>query len=199
MVLCSITIHGLSIPSFSLGRRVHSVTRTWSRHDTFGTLTGRGAPEWTTHTRRVYAGEEIVINRDREDAMERGVIPASESVTEKDASDSSREQEEADVRRPDGTNVRDENPPDGEATEEEWREGPHRIVEKRAAPGEEVGPFAVNNRADLLMHRDRWKWKCREIITAQTRPRPTPHVLRKTRRSMSLARSNTALGTVPKG
>ncbi|EPT05141.1 hypothetical protein FOMPIDRAFT_1045207 [Fomitopsis schrenkii] len=138
MVLCSITIHGLSIPSFSLGRRVHSVTRTWSRHDTFGTLTGRGAPEWTTHTRRVYAGEEIVINRDREDAMERGVIPASESVTEKDASDSSREQEEADVRRPDGTNVRDENPPDGEATEEEWREGPHRIVEKRAAPGEEV-------------------------------------------------------------
>ena len=34
MVLCSILIHGLSIPFFSLGRRVHSVSRTWSRHDT---------------------------------------------------------------------------------------------------------------------------------------------------------------------
>ena len=70
--------------------------------------------------------------------MERGVIPTSESVTEKEPSDSSREREEAETRRPDGTDVRDENLPDGEETEEEWREGPHRIIEKRAAPGEEV-------------------------------------------------------------
>lgn len=146
MVLCSITIHGLSIPFFSLGRRVHSVTRTWSRHDTFGTFTGRAMPEWAMHTHHVRPGEDIVINRDREDAMERGVIPASESVTEKEPSDSSREREEAEARRPDGTDVRDENPPDGEETEEEWREGPHRIVEKRAAPGEEVGSFAVRIR-----------------------------------------------------
>ena len=31
MVLCSILIHSLSIPFFSLGRRVTTVTRTWSR------------------------------------------------------------------------------------------------------------------------------------------------------------------------
>ncbi|KAH9936219.1 Sodium/hydrogen exchanger family-domain-containing protein [Fomitopsis serialis] len=141
MVLCSITIHGLSIPFFSLGRRVHSVTRTWSRHDTFGTFTGgRGAmPEWTTHTRQVRPGEEIVINRDREDAMERGVVPAQEdSVTEKEHSESSQERDYAETRRPDGTDVRDENAPDGDDLEEEWREGPHRILEKRAGPGEEV-------------------------------------------------------------
>ncbi|KZT73873.1 hypothetical protein DAEQUDRAFT_761825 [Daedalea quercina L-15889] len=138
MVLCSITIHGLSIPSFSLGRRVHSVTRTWSRHDTFGTFTGRSVPEWTTHTRHVREGEEIVINRDREDAMERGALPsAEESVTEKENSESSQERD-AEARRPDGTDLRSENVPDGDELEEEWREGPHRIVERRAGPGEEV-------------------------------------------------------------
>ncbi|TFY54882.1 hypothetical protein EVJ58_g8593 [Rhodofomes roseus] len=139
MVLCSITIHGLSIPFFSLGRRVHSVTRTWSRHDTFGTLTSRGVPEWATHTRHVRPGEEIVINRDREDAMERGAIPTQEeSVTEKERSESSGEPEYTETRRRDGSDVRDENPPDGDSLEEEWQEGPHRIVEKRAGPGEEV-------------------------------------------------------------
>lgn len=198
MVLCSITIHGLSIPSFSLGRRVHTVTRTWSRHDTFGTSGGRNVPEWTTHTRHVRDGEEIVINRDREDAMERGVIPESESVTEKEPSDSSRERDDAEARRPDGTNMRDENLPDGEETEEEWREGAHRIVEKRAAPGEEVGFTVKIKGSDLLMFRNRWKWKCREITTAQSRPRQTPCVLRKIWRSMLLVRSSAALVTARK-
>ena len=147
MVLCSITIHGLSIPFFSLGRRVHSVTRTWSRHDTFGTFTGRTMPEWANQARHVRPGDEIIINRDREDAMERGVIPASESVTEKEPSDSSRDRVDAEARRPDGTDVRDENPPDGDETEEEWREGPHRIVEKRPAPGEEVSSLPARIRA----------------------------------------------------
>ena len=147
MVLCSITIHGLSIPFFSLGRRVHSVTRTWSRHDTFGTFSGRTMPEWANQARHVRPGDEIIINRDREDAMERGVIPASESVTEKEPSDSSRDRVDAEARRPDGTDLRDENPPDGDETEEEWREGPHRIVEKRPAPGEEVSSLPARIRA----------------------------------------------------
>ncbi|KXN84175.1 putative Na(+)/H(+) antiporter C3A11.09 [Leucoagaricus sp. SymC.cos] len=68
MVLCSITIHGLSIPGFSLGRRVHSVSRTWSiRRDT-----AEAPPEWTTHITRVTRPEEIVINRDHVDLMEKG-------------------------------------------------------------------------------------------------------------------------------
>ncbi|KAF9523393.1 Sodium/hydrogen exchanger family-domain-containing protein [Crepidotus variabilis] len=62
MVLCSITIHGLSIPSFSLGRRVHSVSRTWSRRDT---MNSNRDPEWAQHTRNVGTRrEDIVINRD---------------------------------------------------------------------------------------------------------------------------------------
>ncbi|EAU86363.2 Na+/H+ exchanger AnNHA1 [Coprinopsis cinerea okayama7 len=81
MVLCSITVHGLSIPSFSLGRRVHSVSRTWSvhsgrtwsRHAT-ATGTARGAPEWTYHARLVSRGDAgIVINRDRGDEGAGGV------------------------------------------------------------------------------------------------------------------------------
>ncbi|KAH7868173.1 uncharacterized protein C8R40DRAFT_1062667, partial [Lentinula edodes] len=67
MVLSSITIHGLSIPSFSLGRRVHSVSRTWSRH-------ASGLPEWATQARHVTDRDAIVINRDRDesDELERG-------------------------------------------------------------------------------------------------------------------------------
>ena len=67
MVLCSITIHGLSIPFFSLGRRVHSVSRTWSRHQSMDPSIG---PDWATHIRRVSRPEDIVINRDS--ALERG-------------------------------------------------------------------------------------------------------------------------------
>ncbi len=70
MVLCSIVIHGLSIPSFSLGRRVRSVSRTWSRH---------APPDWTIQTRLVERGAaDIVINRDS--AMEEGRLAADEKV-----------------------------------------------------------------------------------------------------------------------
>jgi len=79
MVLCSITIHGLSIPGFSLGRRVHSYSRTWSRRDTTGS--GRvGAPDWTNQARLVTRGEDIVINRDLERGEGRGV-PLEKSMT----------------------------------------------------------------------------------------------------------------------
>jgi sodium/hydrogen antiporter len=64
MVICSITIHGLSIPGFSLGRRVHSVSRTWSRRDTIGSRIG--APDWTNQAILVTRAEDIVINRDLE-------------------------------------------------------------------------------------------------------------------------------------
>ncbi|KAG6819398.1 hypothetical protein H0H93_012185 [Arthromyces matolae] len=60
MVLCSIVLHGLSIPSFSLGRRVHSVSRTWSRHT--------GQAEWANQITVVErGGQDIVINRDSVD------------------------------------------------------------------------------------------------------------------------------------
>jgi hypothetical protein len=138
MVLCSILIHGLSIPFFSLGRRVHSVSRTWSRH---------AAPDWTTHIRRVSRGEDIVINRDSD--MERG-----ESTIEKESgaptpgetlSEGTQRGEEWGVseieehhQHQHQRDMKEENPPDGTEVVAEWKEGPHRIIERRSEPGEEA-------------------------------------------------------------
>lgn len=77
MVLCSILVHGLSIPFFSLGRRVHSVRREWSRRSTLDT---NAAPEWANQTRRLKPGEKPEVNRDVErDGMgENRISPFSE-------------------------------------------------------------------------------------------------------------------------
>ncbi|WVW84938.1 hypothetical protein I302_106974 [Kwoniella bestiolae CBS 10118] len=62
LVLSSIVTHGLSIPFFSLGRRVHSITYTRSRGLS---MDQRGdEPAWTTHARRITPGQQITINRD---------------------------------------------------------------------------------------------------------------------------------------
>jgi hypothetical protein len=150
MVLCSITVHGLSIPGFSLGRRVHSVSRTWSRH---------APPDWTTQARHVErGGDDIVINRDED--MERGELPAAdeklsiqrnEDSTRQSSSLSGSERRSMEERRDDGgedTRIRasgdvgelekEENPPDGDETVLEWKEGNDKIVERRDGPGEEV-------------------------------------------------------------
>jgi sodium/hydrogen antiporter len=151
MVLCSILVHGLSIPFFSLGRRVHSVRREWSRRSTIDT---NNAPEWTQQTRRIRPGEDVVINRDS--MMERGEIPREErekaergtregspddSLTAKEA-EKAHEREKAPERADSGIEVgedkREEAPPDGDEILNEWQEGPHKVVEKRAGPGEEV-------------------------------------------------------------
>lgn len=78
IVLCSIIIHGLSIPGFSLGKRVHSLSRTWSRRDTTGS--GRGAPDWTNRTTLVTKAEDIIINRDLEKGDMKGV-PLERTMT----------------------------------------------------------------------------------------------------------------------
>ncbi|KAF8074102.1 Sodium/hydrogen exchanger family-domain-containing protein [Lyophyllum atratum] len=158
MVLCSILIHGLSIPSFSLGRRVHSVSRTWSRH---ASISG-GAPDWTMQARRVERGaEDIVINRDLERDLERGEmergevgalgevgegkVPESRTLTsragtlEKDRGSFASEKE---VREKDLGEMREgrpDTPPDGRAGDVEWREGRHHtVIEHQDRPGEDV-------------------------------------------------------------
>ncbi|KII86706.1 hypothetical protein PLICRDRAFT_43355 [Plicaturopsis crispa FD-325 SS-3] len=154
MVLCSITIHGLSIPFFSLGRRVHSVSRTWSRHEP--------AADWTNQARHIERGQDIVINRDSD--MERGDLTPDEklALASQQASDSSgsspRQTDLTRVEEEDGhshvekvaedavpESQKEENPPDGTNTVQEWKEGPHRIVERRAGPGEEVEVEVVRN------------------------------------------------------
>ncbi|KAI0789689.1 Sodium/hydrogen exchanger family-domain-containing protein [Abortiporus biennis] len=154
MVLCSIAVHGLSIPFFSLGRRVHSVSRTWSRHDTFGRHAS--LPEWANQTRRVDRREDIVINRDRD--VERGDLSPEEKLArsrresmtvvdqhaestdlEKEPSSGSQTQSEGGgMRNSKGWDLREEMPPDGNDIIAEWREGTHRIIERRTGPGDEV-------------------------------------------------------------
>lgn len=157
MVLCSITIHGLSIPFFTFGRRVHSVSRTWSRHQSMDP----SGPEWATHTRRVARPEDIVINRDS--AMERGEVLGEEekqpspvdTTAEKEeemipssSSSSSplKDHREFGVGDPNAsTEGRPDSPPDGEDLEQEWREGPDIVRETRTGPGEEVEVEVVHN------------------------------------------------------
>lgn len=167
MVLCSITIHGLSIPFFSLGRRVHSVSRTWSRHQSMDP----GTPEWATNVRRVHKPEDIVINRDS--MMERGEFhpdgyEEKEPMTEQEQSSEDTAQKSetsSEVKSsmpiahraapavPSGkpqrvaTEARPDTPPDGEELDATWKEGKDIVVEHRQAPGEEVEVEVVRGAA----------------------------------------------------
>jgi len=61
VVLGSILIHGLSIPFLTFGKKVRTMSiSTWSRQPT----REGGQPEWTTLTRHVLSGDEVVINKD---------------------------------------------------------------------------------------------------------------------------------------
>lgn len=154
MVLCSILVHGLSIPSFSLGRRVHSISRTWSRH---------APPDWTDATKVVGSGDEIVVNRDREDelhrvgadvergedvdvdSMEKGELEHEGGVEHEGASKLRHrplghgdEEKLGESSTSEGEMMKEETPPDGLEVLAEWQEGKHTVIERRAGPGEEV-------------------------------------------------------------
>jgi hypothetical protein len=166
MVLCSVAIHGLSIPFSLLGRRVHSVSsRTWSRH---------APPDWTTQLRHVTRAEDIIINRDP-GALERGegVLteeekstmeskrastitsgPPSPDVQEIGEGSSANTRTEAALEKDleKEEEMKEEVPPDGTERTTEWREGQHKIIERRDGPGGEVC-WSINsaeNVADLL-------------------------------------------------
>ena len=150
MVLCSILIHGLSIPFFSLGRRVTTVTRTWSRQPSL--------PEWSLHTRRVERAEDIVINRDPVNIMERGetgdvakdglsgrrleiVGPEEDEKGDRGVPKGDTDSADADaltVAVAEPEEAKADNAPDGTEVYAEWKEGPHRVIERRTGPGEEV-------------------------------------------------------------
>lgn len=144
MVLCSITIHGLSIPSFSLGRRVHTVSLTWSRRDTT-----EAAPDWTNQTRRVLRPEDVVINRDNADMMEKGEAgPSNDNLHEQDIvsheppsaisghgrhdTDEGSAETKVEGERPD--DYPEEVASDEDEIRTEWVEPHHRIIERREGP-----------------------------------------------------------------
>ncbi|KAI0059568.1 hypothetical protein BV25DRAFT_1860149 [Artomyces pyxidatus] len=124
MVVTSIAIHGLSIPFFSLSRRVTTMTRTWSRQPS--------VPDWAMHTRPIVRGQDIVINRD----------PGEVEEIRRER-ETSGEEKTAEAATHDGDHAAEptpkpDNPPDGDDLVAEWKEGPHRIIERRGGPGEEV-------------------------------------------------------------
>jgi len=173
MVLCSTLIHGLSIPGFSLGRRVHSVSRTWSRRET-----SEAAPDWTNQTTRVTDPEQIVINRDHVDLMEKSALGTTCTEELRKTYNSSRteigigemeNQQHVDVPGTDegstetrvsqlgerlGKNrddYREETIPDGEENYQEWIGPHHRIIERRPnGPGSDVRLLDCCIKSDLI-------------------------------------------------
>ncbi|SPO32210.1 related to Na+/H+ antiporter AnNHA1 [Ustilago trichophora] len=63
-VLCSIIVHGFTVPFFAFGKnarkRAHTLTRTWSRNPSMRD----DEPGWMSRVRRVRTGEDIIINTD---------------------------------------------------------------------------------------------------------------------------------------
>jgi hypothetical protein len=147
MVLCSITIHGLSIPSFSLGRRVRTASRTWSRH---------APPDWTNQTRLVERGESIVINRD----IERGVVPMedeksalADSALTATSFDSTGVVYETAVGHQSGqqlsrqTTNREVHASGDEEVIAEWKEGRDKVVERKRVSSGDVSFFFFSAKA----------------------------------------------------
>lgn len=151
-----LTADGLSIPFFSLGRRVHSLTLTYtfSRNPSMDT---RNEPAWTTHARRVVSGQDIVVNRD-DDAEEgdlgvrqdsrRNDSPREKASDESGGSSSSRtagrseayEMDERSGSRQEEEKHEDDDNDDGGRTPPlaEYREGHHLIIERKVGSSDEV-------------------------------------------------------------
>ena len=144
-------LDGLSIPFFSLGRRVHSVTMTRTL-----SLRSRHEPEWATQTRKVTRPEDIVINRDHE--------PGPSPPTEKEIEEGRAGTSSSDI----DTAKAAERTLDYECEEKgelirKWREGRHLIVEHHSkAPGAEVSQILDSLPVHLTIPA---RYKLRSFIT----------------------------------
>lgn len=80
---------------------------------------------------------DIVINRDFVDGMERGEGSSSqdEKLKEKDSQTPSTDDVQRNVA---GGSPEGAEPPDGTDIVSVWDEGRHRVIERRKGPGEEV-------------------------------------------------------------
>ena len=144
-------LDGLSIPFFSLGRRVHSVTmsRTLS-------LRSRQEPEWATQTRKVTRPEDIVINRDHE--------PQPSPPTEKEIEEGRVGASSSDI----GAAKAAEQTLDHECEEKgelirKWREGRHLVIEHHSKEaGAEVSQILDSLPAHLTIPA---RCKLRSFIT----------------------------------
>lgn len=129
-----------------------------------------GQPEWANQVHRVRPGEQIEIRPDT--LAERGELAPVEreksggSSTETSPSDdlTAAETEKAHLRNaehvdektrtpphtggptPPTESQKEENPPDGDELVNEWKEGNHRVVERRLGLDEEVHDLAFLHR-----------------------------------------------------
>jgi hypothetical protein len=157
----ALTADGLSIPFFSLGRRVHSLTLTYtlSRNPSMDT---RNEPAWTTHARRVISGQDIVVNRDddpeegdlgvrqngqRNDSLREKTVASDESGGSSSSRTAGRsdayEMDERTGSRQEGERYEDDDDDNEGRTPPlaEYREGHHLIIERRVGDSEEVSFF----------------------------------------------------------
>lgn len=156
-------IDGLSIPFFSLGRRVHSITYTWSRQPSMRD----NQPAWTSQVRHVQPGQSIIVNRDEDgedgdiglnrsspdDSLAREKL--GQSSTGESSSDRTRGGEEMEMsERRSQPDAEDDEEVEGGAIGEraakdklngsddgsvnEYREGNDLIVERKREGGQEV-------------------------------------------------------------
>lgn len=140
LVLASVITHGLSIPFFSLGRRVHSITYTWSRNVSMDSRRDN-EPAWTTHARRIVPGQQIVVNRDDDEEGDMGLRRNHEKrgeLSEKNGSgqssqDSSETRAGSSTRRDDIEMTEKRRSRDGEDDEE------RRDEDNGGARGERAG------------------------------------------------------------
>lgn len=166
MVLCSVLVHGLSIPFFSLGRRVHSISRTHSimltrtetRMSGLSRDTRRPEPAWLSGVNRIIPGQIIRINRDDDD-LEKGSHAGRRAEGELDDDLTAEEKEE--MRRSErerelaggsassssGSSTALKGRTDGEMSPEEEHEAVKERMKEIAAEDHNLSPDAVHEEA----------------------------------------------------
>ncbi|TIA90196.1 hypothetical protein E3P99_01724 [Wallemia hederae] len=116
MVLVSTFIHGLSIPFFSLGRRVNTIRQSTSFGNTLSRASITDGNDWMHRMRRVVPGQDIEINRD--DDVEKGSLTQSSSTQQRKESDMLKSEEAQKAY----------NDPDPRV--EAWIEGNNLVIER---------------------------------------------------------------------
>ncbi|TIC06692.1 midasin [Wallemia mellicola] len=125
MVLVSTFIHGLSIPFFSLGRRVNTIRQTTSFGNTLSRASLTEGNDWLHRMRQVVPGQDIVINRD--DEAEKGSLTQSSSTQRKES--------ELEGKAAEAQKVLDETSDDPRV--QSWIEGNDLVIERPRSDNED--------------------------------------------------------------
>ncbi|BEI82911.1 hypothetical protein CcaverHIS002_0307790 [Cutaneotrichosporon cavernicola] len=134
LVLASVVTHGLSIPFFVSGRRVQSMTYTWSRNPS---IAPGDEPAWTTHTTRVQEAGDVVVNRDTDEG-DIGMQGRPGIVREKRSRGSSGDSSGTHTNTSEHDDEAPSDPPTNVPRHAVYREGQHLVTERTDNGGREV-------------------------------------------------------------